>query len=80
MSKQKAELYAFPCSMIRANEKTLLTMQDLERLMDAGDMQQALHILTEFGYGDGKELEDPRGFEGVLAKEMHRVSLSLIHI
>ena len=74
MSKQKAELYAFPCSMIRANEKTLLTMQDLERLMDAGDMQQALHILTEFGYGDGKELEDPRGFEGVLAKEMHRVS------
>ena len=50
MSKQKAELYAFPCSMIRANEKTLLTTQDLDRLMDAGDMQQALHILTEFGY------------------------------
>lgn len=74
MSKQKAELYAFPCSMIRANEKTLLTTQDLDRLMDAGDMQQALHILTEFGYGDGKELEDPRGFEGVLAKELHRVS------
>ena len=32
--------------MIRANEKTLLTTQDMDRLIDDGDMQQALHILT----------------------------------
>ena len=74
MSKQKAENYAFPCSLIRANEKTLLTAQDLERVMDAKDMQQAMHILAEFGYGDGRELTDPRGFEEVLAGEMNRVS------
>ncbi len=74
MSKQKAESYAFPCSLIRANERTLLTMQDLERVLDAKDMQQAMHILTEFGYGDGKDTENPRGFEIVLAKEMDRVS------
>lgn len=74
MSKQKAENYAFPCSLIRANEKTLLTAQDLERVMDARDMQQAMHILAEFGYGDGRELTDPRGFEEVLAGEMNRVS------
>ena len=49
MSKQKAENYAFPCSLIRANEKTLLTAQDLERVMDAKDMQQSMHILAEFG-------------------------------
>ena len=74
MSKQKAENYAFSCSLIRANERTLLTMQDLERVLDAKDMQQAMHILTEFGYADSKESEDPRGFETVLAKEMNRVS------
>ena len=74
MSKQKAENYAFPCSLIRANEKTLLTAQDLERVMDAKDMQQSMHILAEFGYGDGRELTDPRGFEEVLAGEMNRVS------
>ena len=74
MSKQKAENYAFPCSLIRANEKTLLTAQDLERVMDARDMQQAMHILAEFGYGDGRELTNPRGFEEVLAGEMNRVS------
>lgn len=74
MSKQKAENYAFPCSLIRANEKTLLTAQDLERVMDARDMQQTMHILAEFGYGDGRELTDPRGFEEVLAGEMNRVS------
>ncbi len=40
--------------MIRANEKNLADHAGSGRLMDAGDMQQALHILTEFGYGDGK--------------------------
>ena len=64
MSKQKAENYAFPCSLIRANEKTLLTAQDLERVMDARDMQINNRKLVESFYlsqmqdsaasGDGK--------------------------
>ena len=74
MSKQKAEAYAFPCSLIRANEKTLLTAQALERVMEAKDLPQALHILTEFGYGDGRGAEEPRSFEGVLSGELQRVS------
>ncbi|MDD5927175.1 MAG: V-type ATP synthase subunit C [Firmicutes bacterium] len=73
MTKKKEDSYAFPCAVIKANERTLLTGSDLERVMESGKISQAVTILGEFGYGDGKELANPRDFEKVLRAELDRV-------
>ncbi len=74
MGKHRSNAYQYPCAVIRGNELTLLTASDLNRVADAGSIQAAMTILHEFGYGDGKELSNPRAFEAVLAAEQQRVS------
>ena len=73
MAKIKEDQYAFPCAIIRANEKTLLDGAALDRVLESDQMAQAMNVLAEFGYGDGKELANPRDFENVLRAELDRV-------
>ena len=73
MTRRKEDAYAFPCAVIRSNEKTLLSAADLTRVLDAKQFNGAMNILGEFGYGDGKELANPREFEKVLRAELSRV-------
>ena len=73
MTKRKEDQYAFPCAVIKSNEKTLLAGSDLERVLDSDKISQAMAVLGEFGYGDGKELANPRDFEKVLREELDRV-------
>ena len=73
MTRRKEDAYAFPCAVIRSNEKTLLSASDLARVLDARNVAGAMNILGEFGYGDGKELANPRDFEKVLREELARV-------
>ena len=73
MAKHKRNDYQYPCAVIRGNELTLLGTADLHKVVEAGTMQAAMQILHEFGYGDGKELVNPRDFEGTLAAEQERV-------
>ena len=73
MTKRKEDQYAFPCAVIRSNERTLLGQTDLERVLDLEKVSQAMNVLGEFGYGDGKELANPRDFERVLRAELDRV-------
>ncbi len=73
MTKPNKDQYAFPCAIIRANEKTLLNGADLLRVLEAKQLSNAMSILGEFGYGDGKELANPRDFEKVLRQELARV-------
>ena len=63
MAKIKEDQYAFPCAIIRANEKTLLDPAALDRVLESDQIDQAMNVLAEFGYGDGKELASPRDFE-----------------
>jgi len=74
MGKHRSNDYQYPCAVIRGNELTLLSAADLARVADAASMQAAMSILHEFGYGDGKELANPRDFEAVLAAEQARVA------
>ena len=74
MGKHRSNEYQYPCAVIRGNELTLLSATDLNRVADAGSMQAAMAILHEFGYGDGKELANPRDFEAALAVEQARVA------
>lgn len=73
MTKRKEDSYAFPCAVIKSEERTLLSEADLDRVLDASKMTEAMNVLAEFGYGDGKELANPRDFERVLREELDRV-------
>lgn len=74
MAKHRKDEYQYPCAVIRGNELTLLSASDLNRVAEAGNIQAAMTVLHEFGYGDGKELANPRDFEGILAAEQQRVN------
>ena len=74
MAKHKGNDYQYPCAVIRGNELTLLSTADLHKVVEAGTIQSAMTLLHEFGYGDGKELANPREFEAALAKEQKRVA------
>lgn len=74
MMKHREDEYQFPSAVIRGNERTLLGKADLLKVVESKQFQGAMNVLAEFGYGDGKELANPRDFEGVLRAEQRRVT------
>lgn len=48
--KQKDTDYLFLSARIRALERTLLTRQQLERMLDTSDIKEAVRVLTELGW------------------------------
>ena len=62
--------YIFPCVVIRSKEVDLLTKEEMLRLMDLKSAQEIMNVLADHGYGDGREMENPRDFEKVLADNM----------
>lgn len=80
MGKHRRDDYQYPCAVIRGNELTLLNASDLNRVAEADTMQAAMSMLHEFGYGDGKELENPRDFELALSAEQQRVAELVLSI
>ena len=62
--------YIFPCVVIRSREVDLLSREELLRLLDLKSVQDIMNVLADHGYGDGKELENPRDFEKVLSENM----------
>ncbi len=62
--------YIFPCVVIRSKEVDLLSREELLRLLDLKSVQDIMNVLADHGYGDGKELENPRDFEKVLSDNM----------
>lgn len=72
MSKNKEDSYIFCAALIRASERTLLPEADLIKAAEAKDFQEAMAVIAEYGYGDGKPLENPRDFVKVLAAEEER--------
>ena len=62
--------YIFPCVVIRSREADLLTREEMLKLLELRSVQDIMNALADHGYGDGRELEDPRDFEKVLADNM----------
>ena len=62
--------YIFPCVVIRSKEVDLLTKEEMLRLLELKSAQDIMNVLADHGYGDGRELENPRDFEKVLAENM----------
>ncbi len=82
MAKHRRDDYQYPCAVIRGNERTLLGKADMNKVAEAADVQAAMNILADFGYGSGKPLENPRDYEDALKDEQKRVSdlvLSVLH-
>ena len=73
MGYETNDEYAFPCTIIRGDEKTLLNQAALDRVLEAKTMEQAMSVLSEFGYGSKTAYEKPRDFEQILRDEMDRV-------
>lgn len=69
MSKYKEDSYIFCAALIRASERTLLPEADLLKAAEAKDFQEAMTIISEYEYGDGKPLENPRDFVKLLSEE-----------
>lgn len=72
MGKHKDEDYIFPCVLVRSDEVNLLSEADLDRVLEQKTVQGAMNVLADFGYGDGKELANPRDFEGILRDVLER--------
>mgnify|MGYP004465742421 FL=1 len=66
MAKKSEYDYIFPSVLIRSKETSLLKRADMEKVMEQKDVQGAMKVLSEFGYGDGKDSEDERAFEKAL--------------
>ena len=82
MAKHRRDEYQYPCAVIRGNERTLLGKADMNKACEAADVQAVMNILSDFGYGDGKPLENPRDYEKALRDEQKRVVdlvLSVVH-
>ena len=62
--------YIFPCVVVRSKEVDLLNKDEMLKLLELGSVQEIMNVLAEHGYGDGKELENPRDFEKVLSRNM----------
>lgn len=70
MGKHEEGDYTFPCVVVRSYEGNLLSMEDTMRVLESKTVQGAMNVLADFGYGDGKELENPRDFQEVLKKNL----------
>lgn len=62
--------YIFPCVVVRSKEVELLNREEILKLLELDSVQDIMNVLAEHGYGDGKELENPREFEGILSKNL----------
>ena len=62
--------YIFPCVVVRSKEVDLLNKDEMLKLLELGSVQEIMNVLAEHGYGDGRELENPRDFEKVLSGNM----------
>ncbi len=59
--------FVYQNAQIKSRETKLLTLAGEQRLFDAQNVQDALKILVELGYGNGANIED--GIDAVLDKE-----------
>jgi len=69
MSKNREDSYIFCTALIKASEKSLIPEHVLVRAAEAENFQGAMAVLNEYGYGEGKILENPRDFVKLLNEE-----------
>jgi len=72
MGKHKESDYIFPCVVVRSDEVNLLSSADLDKVIEQKTVQGAMNVLADFGYGDGKDLANPRDFEKALRDNLDK--------
>lgn len=74
MAKKSEYDYIFPSVLIRSKETALLKKSDFERLAEQDSIEALLHMLGEYGYGEGATEENgrqqAREFEKVLDESL----------
>ncbi len=91
MGRKKNDLdYAYAVARVRANERTLLTEQDVEQLIEAEDYPAALKKLGELGWGETDGVTDYAAYleayfsktwdllEEILKEDIHVLDMLLI--
>ena len=66
------ENYIYACAYIRCLERTLLTREKTEKMLDGKTPGEALLALQELGYGDGPDGAAAAGFEAMLRRELEK--------
>ena len=74
MSKHREDSYIFCASLMKAGERNFISKENLLEIAQSKDFKSAITLLHSFGYGDGKELENPRDFNFMLEEEEEKVS------
>lgn len=76
MSMRKGTDYLFGTARIRALEKTLLTKQRIDSMVEGRTLEDSVKVLLECGYGDGQDIE-PRLYEELLSQE-HQKTVDIV--
>lgn len=72
MAKHTEDDYIFSCVVVRSEEVNLLSEADMDKLIEQPTVQSAMNMLADFGYGNGKELANPRDFEYILRDNLEK--------
>ncbi len=65
--------YVFPSVLIRSKEVHLLKKADLEKVAEQPGVPEAIKVLAEFGYGDGKDSKEgasAASYEDILSRSL----------
>ncbi len=73
MAKKNEYDYVFPSVLIRSKEVHLLKKADLEKVAEQPGVSEAIKVLAEFGYGDGKDSKEgasAASYEDILSRSL----------
>ena len=74
MGKYKDTDYAYASARIRAVENKLIDKSKLDRMIDSSNVQDAIKVLVEAGYGTStSDIQDIYAYESLIEEEMNKV-------
>ena len=65
--------YIYACARVRANEKNLLTHDQLNMMAESKTAEDAMKMLQDAQYGEGGEVQRPSAYERLLLQETERL-------
>ena len=65
--------YIYACARVRANEKNLLTHDQLNMMAESKTAEDAMKMLQDAQYGEGGGVQRPSAYERLLLQETERL-------
>lgn len=66
------EQYTYAVARVRAKELSLLSEQDINRLMSCESYEDCLNVLKDKGWGDDTDISDEKDYQLILKKEENK--------